>query len=140
VEDFCRFENVEEAKGMGAAKLLSSGSILYLVPPVDVVHTESKVAGSKVTFTYGWVIMTAKGDIVKAEGMETPAEGWDHVEARVRDAAEGMRTCFLSVSQDMVELSEAVLLEQAGGDEEKCYDCAWLSPTALSTVTCNLWL
>jgi hypothetical protein len=21
-----------------------------------------------------------------------------------------------------------------------CYDCAWLSLTALSTVTCNLWL
>jgi hypothetical protein len=21
-----------------------------------------------------------------------------------------------------------------------CYDCAWLSLTALSTITCNLWL
>jgi hypothetical protein len=24
--------------------------------------------------------------------------------------------------------------------ESYCYDCAWLSLTALSTVTCNLWL
>jgi hypothetical protein len=24
--------------------------------------------------------------------------------------------------------------------ETYCYDCAWLSLTALSTVTCNLWL
>jgi hypothetical protein len=24
--------------------------------------------------------------------------------------------------------------------ENQCYDCAWLSLTALSTVTCNLWL
>jgi hypothetical protein len=24
--------------------------------------------------------------------------------------------------------------------QAKCYDCAWLSLTALSTVTCNLWL
>jgi hypothetical protein len=23
---------------------------------------------------------------------------------------------------------------------QDCYDCAWLSLTALSTVTCNLWL
>jgi hypothetical protein len=26
------------------------------------------------------------------------------------------------------------------GTEGRCYDCAWLSLTALSTVTCNLWL
>jgi hypothetical protein len=51
--------------------------------------------------------------------METPAEGWDHVEARVRDAAEGMRTCSLLVSPDMVDLLEAIWLEQTGGDEEK---------------------
>jgi hypothetical protein len=25
-------------------------------------------------------------------------------------------------------------------DDGICYDCAWLSLTALSTVTCNLWL
>jgi hypothetical protein len=28
----------------------------------------------------------------------------------------------------------------AGADGAPCYDCAWLSLTALSTVTCNLWL
>jgi hypothetical protein len=28
----------------------------------------------------------------------------------------------------------------AVGREFCCYDCAWLSLTALSTVTCNLWL
>jgi hypothetical protein len=27
-----------------------------------------------------------------------------------------------------------------GGFRCECYDCAWLSLTALSTVTCNLWL
>jgi hypothetical protein len=68
VEDFCRFENVEEAKGFGAAKLLSSGSILYMVPPVDVVHTDSKVAGSKVSFTYGSVILTAKRNEGRGDG------------------------------------------------------------------------
>jgi hypothetical protein len=25
-------------------------------------------------------------------------------------------------------------------EDAACYDCAWLSLTALSTVTCNLWL
>jgi hypothetical protein len=30
--------------------------------------------------------------------------------------------------------------QQAEARQAECYDCAWLSLTALSTVTCNLWL
>jgi hypothetical protein len=30
--------------------------------------------------------------------------------------------------------------EEDSDTEASCYDCAWLSLTALSTVTCNLWL
>jgi hypothetical protein len=30
--------------------------------------------------------------------------------------------------------------KRGGEKKSECYDCAWLSLTALSTVTCNLWL
>jgi hypothetical protein len=33
---------------------------------------------------------------------------------------------------------QATVGQMAG--QVACYDCAWLSLTALSTVTCNLWL
>jgi hypothetical protein len=62
--------------------------------------------------------------------MPVPAEGWPHVFARIRDAAVQMKGAGLEVDAQMVTKSEEVL----------CYDCAWLSLTALSTVTCNLWL
>jgi hypothetical protein len=42
------------------------------------------------------------------------------------------------VSKDVpVEQMEKVCIQT---NVEICYDCAWLSLTALSTVTCNLWL
>jgi hypothetical protein len=56
VEDFCRFENVNEEKGFGAAtKLFGSGQIIMIVHPVEAVYVDSPVAGSRVQFTYGWV-------------------------------------------------------------------------------------
>jgi hypothetical protein len=73
VEDSLRFDSVNADKGWGSGKLLSSGSVLVVVPPLGAIHTDSKVAGSKVTITYGWVILIASGNIMKAESMEEPA-------------------------------------------------------------------
>jgi hypothetical protein len=39
-----------------------------------------------------------------------------------------------------VVLEPSEQLEADCQDQLQCYDCAWLSLTALSTVTCNLWL
>jgi hypothetical protein len=60
VEDFCRFETVHEVKGWGSGKILASGEVLILTPLLQVVHTESKLAGSRVSFTYGWVLLTTQ--------------------------------------------------------------------------------
>jgi hypothetical protein len=87
VEDFCRFNLENEDKGFGAAKLFGSGEIVMICPPVEVTHTDSPVAGSKVHFKFGWVSMTIKGLINHTENMPEPAEGWAHVNARVRDDA-----------------------------------------------------
>jgi hypothetical protein len=76
--------------GVGVQESFPSGSILMMVPPMEIVHTDSKLAGSKVTFTFGWVLLNNKGDMVKAESMEMPAQGWEHVESRLRDTAYNM--------------------------------------------------
>jgi hypothetical protein len=115
VEDFLRFNTVNADKGYGAGKLLASGSVLVVVPLIEVVHTNSKVAGSKVTITYGCVILTIKGTIVKAESMQEPAQGWDHVEKRVRDTAVRMQEGELDVAGKLILSSEALLLSQCGG-------------------------
>jgi hypothetical protein len=44
----------------------------------------------------------------------------------------------ISLISIVSKIYERVLLNRAG--DTYCYDCAWLSLTALSTVTCNLWL
>jgi hypothetical protein len=109
VDDFCRFENVNEGRGFGAAKLFGSGEIIMIVPPVEAVHIDSPVAGSRVQFTYGWVSMSEGGIISHAENMPEPAQGWDHVDARVRDHACEMLECEWEVSPTMVNRSEAFL-------------------------------
>jgi hypothetical protein len=58
VEDFFRFENVNEKRGFGAAKLFGSGEFIMIVPPVEAVHIESPIAGARVQFIYGWVSMS----------------------------------------------------------------------------------
>jgi hypothetical protein len=118
VEDFLRFNTVNANKGYGAGKLLASGSVIVVVPPIGVVHTDSKLAGSKVSITYGCqVLLTIKGTIVKAESMQEPAQGWDHVEKRVRDTAFCMLEGEMDVPSERILASEAILLSQYGGDE-----------------------
>jgi hypothetical protein len=117
VEDFCRFNLENEERGFGAAKLFGSGEIVMIVPPVEVTHTNSPVAGSRLHFKFGWVSMTAKGMINHAENMPEPAEGWAHVDPWVRDHALNMLDCELEVDAGMVALSE-------------CDDCARLSLTS----------
>jgi hypothetical protein len=120
VEDFLRFNTVNAYKGYGAGKLLASGSVLVVVPPIEVVHTDSKLAGSKVTITYGWVILTFKGTIVKAESMQEPAQGWDHVEKRVRDTAVRMLEGELDGPNELISASEALLLSRYGMMRTSC--------------------
>jgi hypothetical protein len=120
VESFCRFEGINSNTGWGSGNLLSSGSVLVITPPLEAVHTESKVAGSKVTF--GWVIFTIKGYIAKAENMDVPPQGWEHVEARVRDIAMQMSNRNMDVSSDLIKASEAMLLEKYGDDKQKFAD------------------
>jgi hypothetical protein len=112
VEDFCRFNLENEDKGFGAAKLFGSGEIVMVCPPVEVTHTDSPVAGSKVHFKFGWVSMTIKGLINHAEHMPEPAEGWAHVNARVRDHAYNMLDVEMGVDPEMVALSEAILCSE----------------------------
>jgi hypothetical protein len=56
---------------------------------------------------------------------------------RVNQTLETYRQHFVSVGLDDWDtlLSHAEFAHNAA-----CYDCAWLSLTALSTVTYNLWL
>jgi hypothetical protein len=121
MEDFCRFENVDSDRGWGAGKVLPNGSILMMVPPMEIVHTDSKLAGSKVTFTSGWVLLNNQGDMVKAENMEMPAQGWEHVESRLRDTAYNMLECGYAVSSTMLSNSEASLLNQHEGNEDEAF-------------------
>jgi hypothetical protein len=53
--------------------------------------------------------MTARGLINHAEHMRESAEGWSHVDARVRDHAYNMLDCGLDVCYDMVLRSETIL-------------------------------
>jgi hypothetical protein len=84
---------------------------------MEVTHTESLVAGSKVHFVFGWVSMTARGIINHAEDMKEPAEGWSHVNARVRDHAFNMLDVKMGVDYDMVLASETILRAEYESDE-----------------------
>jgi hypothetical protein len=117
VEDFCSFNLANEDRGLGAAKLFPSGEIVMVVPPVEVTHTKSPISGSKVHFVFGWVSMTAHGMINHAEHMKEPAEGWSHVNARVRDHAFNMLDVEMDVSYDMVLASEIILRTEYESDE-----------------------
>jgi hypothetical protein len=50
----------------------------------------------------------------------------------LQSATEAKSLLMQLLSQGVISAEEAA--------ESACYDCAWLSLTALSTVTCNLWL
>jgi hypothetical protein len=119
VENFCRFQIIDESRGFGAAKLFSSGEIVMVVPPLEVVHVDSPTVGARVHFTFGWVSMSEGGLISHAENMPEPAEGWAHVDARVRDHAYEMLACEWDINPVMVENSEAFLLAQYP-DEDTC--------------------
>jgi hypothetical protein len=110
VEEFCQFAGVNQEKGLGAAKLLPTGEISMVVPPLYATHVGSEKAGDEVEFEFSWVSMNVHGEINEAEHTPEPQEGWEHVEARVRDHAVNMKTCRLKVSEDMVKASEAKLL------------------------------
>jgi hypothetical protein len=49
--------------------------------------------------------------------MPVPAEGWEHVEARARDAAAGMLRCRYPIAANLVERSEAILQAKYASDE-----------------------
>jgi hypothetical protein len=63
--------------------------------------------------------MSEGGIINHAENVPEPAEGWQHLDARVRDHAYEMLECEWVVSPSMVERSEAFLLAQYP-DVEAC--------------------
>jgi hypothetical protein len=109
IEEFCAFSNVNEARGAGSGKLLASGELLIIVPPMEVTHTVSKAAGARNHFQYGWVELTISGHISRAEGMLEPAQGWDFVEKWVRDQAYNMLECEMAVEPEVVFASEALL-------------------------------
>jgi hypothetical protein len=80
-----------------------------IVPPVEVSHQDSKSTGAKVYITFGWITLTDMNSIVRAEGMPEPAEGWEHVETRLRDLAFNMRACDMPVNSALVKASEITL-------------------------------
>jgi hypothetical protein len=94
-----------------------------LLPPVWAVHTESKVAGSRVNITFGWITMSIRGIINKANEMEEPAEGWTFVEARFRDEAEAALVNKRGVDKGMVMHSEALsCLQSMVGTRLPCWE------------------
>jgi hypothetical protein len=117
VETLCAFHNIDSKKGFSACKVFSSGELVMVVPPVRAVHTESKLGSSRVNITFGWITMSIRGIINKANEMQEPAEGWPYVEARFRDEARAaLDNSKLGVDKSMVEHSEALLLDIYHGD------------------------
>jgi hypothetical protein len=53
---------------------------------------------------------------------------------------EGVEQAAVEIGEEVLEPGVGETQAKGGEEEEGCYDCAWLSLTALSTVTCNLWL
>jgi hydrogenase maturation factor len=53
VETLCAFHNIDPVKAFSACKIVSSGKLVMVVPPVRAVHTESKLGGSRVNITFG---------------------------------------------------------------------------------------
>jgi hypothetical protein len=112
VEEFCGFTLVNEKRGSRPCKLLATGEVLVVVPPIEVTHTFGKASGARVHFVYGWVQMTISGDISKAEDMLEPAQGWEFVEGWIRDQVVNMQDCEMAVSPEMVAASEQILRSQ----------------------------
>jgi hypothetical protein len=109
VENFCKFDRVCPETGMGSGKVLDKGEICMIVPPVEVSHQDSKSTCAKVYITFGWITLTDMNTVVRAEGMPKPAEGWEHVEARLRDLAFKMEACDMPVNRALVKASEITL-------------------------------
>lgn len=116
VEVLTGFQSIDSERGFSACKIFSSGELVMVVPPVRAVHTQSKVAGSRVNITFGWITMSIRGVINKANQMAEPAEGWPFVEARFRDEAKAAFEQGKAVDKFMVEHSEALLLETYHGN------------------------
>jgi hypothetical protein len=108
---------VNKERGWGSAKLLPSGEIAVIVPPLYATHVGSNKAGDKVEFEFSWVSMNVHGKINIAEHAPAPEEGWEHVKARVRDHAANMQVCGLKVSADMLTASEAILRAEYESEE-----------------------
>jgi hypothetical protein len=117
VETLCGFHSIDSEMGFSACKVFASGELVMIVPPVRAVHTESKLAGSRVNITFGWISMSIRGVINKANEMQEPAEGWPFVEARFRDEAKAALENGRAVDKSMVKHSEALLLDQYHGDQ-----------------------
>lgn len=115
VEEFCQFDVFEE--GYRSCKLTGSGDVLMVVPPVEIAHVKSRVTGEKCRIEFGWCQLTATASFNKAENMPAPAEGWEHVEARARDAAAGMLRCGYPIAAAFVARSEAILRSKYATDE-----------------------
>jgi hypothetical protein len=118
VEEFLGFSEANDKMGYLSCKLFPSGELVMVVPPIRVVHVESEKSGSKVSITFGWISMTARGLINLADNMEEPAQGWEFVQARFWDLAENMQEVEYAVDAKMVEQSEAILMESYGLDKE----------------------
>lgn len=109
VESSLSFGLIDGDYGYGACKIGKAGSVLMVVPPVEVAHVESKKTGARVQITFGWIQLTTRGTIQRAEHMPVPDEGWPHVFARIRDAAVHMQAAGLEVDSSMVKVSEEKL-------------------------------
>lgn len=97
---------------MGSGKVLPKGEVCMIVPPVEVSHQDSRSTGAKVYIRFGWITLTDMDTVLKAEDMPEPAEGWAHIEARLRDLAFMMRECDMPVDGPLVEASEQTLMSK----------------------------
>jgi hypothetical protein len=109
VESFLSFGLIDADCGYGSCKVGSAGSVLMIVPPVEIAHIESKKTGARVQITFGWIQLTTTGTIQRVEKSPKPAEGWPHVFARIKDAANYMQGAGFGVDEAMVKVSEQKL-------------------------------
>jgi hypothetical protein len=110
VESFCQFEQHDKELSDRSCKVTpKAGEVIMVVPPVEIGHTCSEKVGPRIYIRFGWIQLTKAGTINIAEGAPEPAEGWQHVKARIRDQAVKMYQRGLGVHKDLIKESEAIL-------------------------------
>jgi hypothetical protein len=97
-------------------------------------------SSSFVTDSTGTSVAVGQGTGVDAGGTQNIFLGFNA--AKSNTGSSNLIAGYAANSESTGSTTGAVILGANAGlvASNSCYDCAWLSLNALSTVTCNLWL